>query len=337
MLRQSYLLRLIVGCLLTILILAACDDASTPTTSGPTTAANNRSVGNNTSPKATPAPLSPGVPASNPRIGYADSPIAQVDNQTIAAGEFNHALDQSRIEYEQGSGGGLFDWSTAANQQVLHDLRGQTLEGLINFVVIAEQAAKENVTVSEAEVEARLTGFKQQLGNDPSAYPNWLAQHFLSEADERAELKQTILFEKMNAAHSGNVPNKADQVHVRFILVATQPEATDLYNKLKSGTDFSALARQFSLDPGTATNGGDLGFIFMGGTDPAFEKTAFALQTNQISSPVKTALGWNIIQALGHETRPLPFDLVQQHQAEAFATYIKTLRDQAKIEELLKP
>ena len=331
--------RFLIMFVLTGLALAACDDAPTPTTSGLTTPPNSSSVGSNTSPKAlaTLAPLSPSVPVTNPRIGYADGPVAQVDNQTIVASDFNHALDQSRIEYEQGNGSGAFDWTTAANQQVLHDLRGQTLEGLINFVVISEQAAKENVTVSDAEVEARLTGFKQQLGNNPAAYPNWLAQHFLSEADERAELKQTILFEKMNAAHSGNVPDKADQVHVRFILVATQSEATDLYNKLKSGADFAALARQFSLDPGTAANGGDLGFIFVGGTDPAFEKTAFALQTNQVSSPVKTPLGWNIVQALGHETRPLPFDLVQQRKAEAFAAYIKTLRDQAKIEELLKP
>ncbi len=336
---QRYLLQLIVACLLIILILSACDDAPTPTASGSATSASSSSSSSNTSPKvlATLASLSPALPATNPHIGYADGPVAQVDNQIIAANDFNHALDQSRIEYEQGSGGGTFDWSTAANQQVLHDLRGQTLEGLINFAVISEQAAKENVTVSEAEVETRLIGFKQQLGNNPAAYPNWLAQHFLSEADERAELKQTILFEKMNAAHSGNVPDKADQVHVRFILVATQPEATDLYNKLKSGADFAALAHQFSLDPGTAANGGDLGFIFVGGTDPAFEKTAFALQTNQVSSPVKTPLGWNVIQALGHETRLLPFDLVQQRKAEAFASYIKTLRDQAKIEELLKP
>ena len=319
--------------------LAACNDATVANT--PARSPSNTPDINSNSPKTFPT-LAPAVTINpnlvNPRIGYANEPIANVDGQTIAASDFNHALDQARITYEDSNGGqGKVDWNTADNQQVLHDLRGQTLEGLINFVVVSEQAAKENVTVSDAEVSTRLADFKQQLGNDPHAYSNWLAQHYLSDADERAELRQTILFEKMNDKHAGAVSDQAAQVHVRFILVATQPEATDLYNKLKSGADFAALARQFSLDPGTAPQGGDLGFIWQGSSDPDFEKTAFALQTNQISSPVKTALGWNIIQALGKETRPLPSDVIQQRKAAAFAAYIKTLRDQAKIEELLKP
>jgi parvulin-like peptidyl-prolyl isomerase len=203
--------------------------------------------------------------------------------------------------------------------------------------VVAAQATLENVSVSAAEVETRLSDFKKQLGTNSNAYTAWLNQYYISDADERAELKQTILFEKMQAKHSEGVSDKAEQVHVRFILLATEREATDIYNRLKSGNDFATLAKQFSLDPGTAAQGGDFGYIWPGSSDPTFEKTAYALQTNQISTPFKTALGWNVIQSLGKETRSLPFDEVQQRKADAFAAYIKALRDQAKIEILIKP
>lgn len=323
MIKRSSLTRFLILSVVLILGLAACGAENTP-------------VNPVNNPTDTPQILL--TPAPNPHLGYASGPVAQVNNQPISASDFNHALDLARVTYEQANGGlNKINWSSPDNQQALQDLRGQTLEGLINFAVVSEQAAKEGVTVSEAEVEARLADFKKQLGNNPNAYPNWLAQHYITDADERTELRQTILFEKMQAKHSATVADKAEQVHVRFILLATQTEAIDIYNKLKSGANFVTLANQFSLDPGTAPKGGDLGFIWAGSTDPEFEKVAFALQTNEVSQPVKTSLGWNIIQSLGKEIRALPFDLVQQRKSDTFAAYIKFLRDQAKIEELLKP
>lgn len=321
------------------LLLVACSDAvvansTATTTSGVSTNSNasNPSVANPS------APLPTLAVGPNPHIGYATAPVAKVGDQTISADDFNHALDQARIAYEQENGGiGKIDWTTTANQQTLQDLRGQTLEGLINYVVVAQAAAKENVMVSDAEVQSALDDFKKQLGNAPDAYTTYLAQHYITDADERNELKQTTLFEKMQDKHSTDVQTSAEQVHVRFILLATKAEAMSIYNQLHSGADFAQLAKQFSLDPGTASKGGDLGFIWQGEDDPAFDKEAFALQTNAFSPPIQTNLGWNIIQSLGKENRPLPFDLIQQRKSDAFAAYIKTLRDQTQIEEYLKP
>ena len=99
---------------------------------------------------------------------------------------------------------------------------------------------------------------------------------------------------------------------------------------------FVALAKQFSLDFESGKNGGDLGWVFRGQTDTTFENVAFTLAPNQYSGPVKTDKGYHLIQSLGKEVRPLPVDLVQQRKSEAFANYIKSLRDKAKIEKLLK-
>ncbi|MEI6045819.1 MAG: peptidylprolyl isomerase, partial [Chloroflexota bacterium] len=253
----------------------------------------------------------------------------------ISAADFNHALDTARVTTEEQAGGSL-NWSTADNQALLQNLREQVVEGLINYQVVAAQAQKENLTVSATEIQARLDDFKQQLGG-LVAYQNWLARCFLTEADQRYAITQLLTFEKMEGKHSA-AEHKAEQVHLRHILVQTEAEAQTIYNQLRSGADFAAMARQFSLDAASASKGGDLDFIFAGQTiqyGPDFERVAFALKTNEISGPIKTPLGYHIIQVLGKEVRPLPFDLVQQRKAEAFSAYIKSLRDKAKIEKKL--
>ena len=84
---------------------------------------------------------------------------------------------------------------------------------------------------------------------------------------------------------------------VRHILVNNKKLADSIEAKLKSGGNFAVLAKKYSKDPGSAKTGGKL-TITKGQTVPEFDKTAFALKTNQISAPVHTQYGWHIIQAL---------------------------------------
>jgi parvulin-like peptidyl-prolyl isomerase len=85
---------------------------------------------------------------------------------------------------------------------------------------------------------------------------------------------------------------------VRHILVKTHELANRLYRLLKEGASFAALARRYTLDPGTKAIGGRL-TISRGQTVPAFERAAFALKNGELSKPVKTQYGWHLIQALG--------------------------------------
>jgi hypothetical protein len=84
---------------------------------------------------------------------------------------------------------------------------------------------------------------------------------------------------------------------VRHILVAKQALANSIYAQLKSGGNFAALAKKYSKDPGSASNGGKL-TISKGQTVPPFDKTAFSLKTGELSQPIKTQYGYHIIQAL---------------------------------------
>jgi parvulin-like peptidyl-prolyl isomerase len=111
-----------------------------------------------------------------------------------------------------------------------------------------------------------------------------------------------------------------EQVHARHILIAmkssdvqeagqpqagksdelTKPQARakaeDILKRLKAGEDFVALAKQYSTDPGSKENGGDLGWFGRGRMVPEFEKAAFALQPGQISEVVESPFGFHIIR-----------------------------------------
>jgi peptidyl-prolyl cis-trans isomerase D len=119
-----------------------------------------------------------------------------------------------------------------------------------------------------------------------------------------------------------------ERVKVRHILLMTQgksdadkkaalAKAQDLLKQVRAGADFAELAKKNSQDPGSAPNGGDLGFIVRGQTVPPFEKFAFSAQPKDISDLVTTEYGYHIIQVMEKEpARVKPFDEVKDSIAE---------------------
>lgn len=88
-----------------------------------------------------------------------------------------------------------------------------------------------------------------------------------------------------------------ERVHARHILVSGDEELAKVQEELKAGKSFDAVAKEFSRDPGSAANGGDLGEFPRGMMVPEFEKAAFALKNpGDVSEPVKTQFGWHIIK-----------------------------------------
>jgi peptidyl-prolyl cis-trans isomerase D len=97
-----------------------------------------------------------------------------------------------------------------------------------------------------------------------------------------------ILIKTPLAGPDGKVDDKG--------VAEAQHRAEDLLKQLKGGAKFETLAEKYSEDPGSAKQGGSLGFIGRGQTVPEFEKTAFSLPKGQISDLVKSSYGFHIIR-----------------------------------------
>jgi peptidyl-prolyl cis-trans isomerase SurA len=115
----------------------------------------------------------------------------------------------------------------------------------------------------------------------------------------------------------------------------------DIHRRLtQEKADFATLARLHSVD-GTATRGGDLGWLQTGDTVPAFEQAMTKLKAGEISQPVKTQYGYHIIQVLDRREDAMSEErmryvarqaLRERKLAEATATWQRELRDRAFVE-----
>ena len=90
----------------------------------------------------------------------------------------------------------------------------------------------------------------------------------------------------------------ANKIKCSHILVKKQSEAIEILDKIKTGEKFGKMARQFSIDSGSAKRDGSLGYFGRGKMVKEFENAAFALQAGQISEPIKTQYGYHIIKRL---------------------------------------
>ena len=91
----------------------------------------------------------------------------------------------------------------------------------------------------------------------------------------------------------------SNKIKCSHILVEKHSEAISLLERIQKGEKFGKLAKEFSLDTGSAKRDGNLGYFGRGKMVKEFEKSAFSLQTGQISEPVKTQYGYHIIKRLG--------------------------------------
>ncbi len=145
----------------------------------------------------------------------------------------------------------------------------------------------------------------------------------------------------------------SEGVRVQRILIKISPNASpnekkraydaamDVRKKLLAGADFSELAKKVSEDPISAPNGGDIGWVVRGVSPPDFEKAVFALPVGDISEPITTEIGYNIVRVTEKRAAEDPeydkfrddlgkylLNIKFQHQLES---YVKQLKAQAVI------
>jgi peptidyl-prolyl cis-trans isomerase C len=133
------------------------------------------------------------------------------------------------------------------------------------------------------------------------------------------------------------------ELHARHILVADEETAKQVAERAKKGEDFLALSKEFSKDPGSAADGGDLGWFTKDKMVKEFSDAAFKLEPGQISDPVKSQFGWHIIKVEEKRTKPAPQFAEVQDQIGNYLTQraqqamLMSLREKAKIVQADKP
>ncbi|MEZ3185218.1 SurA N-terminal domain-containing protein [Stutzerimonas frequens] len=172
---------------------------------------------------------------------------------------------------------------------------------------------------------------------------------------EYVELKKESFFdqvevsdEELQALYQKQIANLAEQRRAAHILIETGAESGDdeakakideIAARVKGGEDFAAVAKEVSQDPGSAKEGGDLGFAGPGVYDPAFEEALYALKEGEVSAPVRSEFGWHIIKLLGVQSPEVPSlesmrpelvrELKAQQVEQRFVEVSKQLEDSA--------
>lgn len=143
-----------------------------------------------------------------------------------------------------------------------------------------------------------------------------------------------ILSRKLKEALAAGVPVTETQVWARHILVGDPESAEDIIQQLKNGGDFGELAKEFSVDTGSAVNGGDLGWFGTGMMVPEFEAAAFALENpgDYTLEPVQSQFGFHIIQLIARQERPLPADRLETAKETSFQDWLTAIREEYSIE-----
>jgi peptidyl-prolyl cis-trans isomerase C len=207
--------------------------------------------------------------------------------------------------------------------------RSQALDNLIRAELIAHEAVQQGLnkqtdTAQLLKME-RLNVLEQALSQKFLAGKTPTDDQLKTEYD--AEVAKMPKFE----------------YHARHILVATQPFADKIVQRLKAGEKFEDLAKAESMDA-SKTNGGDLGWFTLDHMVKPFADAVSTLKVGEYTTqPVQTQYGWHVIQLLG--TRPVnppPFDQVKQRlvqvvEGKQFRDYTDDLLKQATIETYLDP
>jgi len=115
----------------------------------------------------------------------------------------------------------------------------------------------------------------------------------------------------------------------------------ELYQRVINGEDFAKLAKEFSDDPGSKVNGGDLNWINDGDMVPAFEKAMKATKKGEVSKPFKSRFGWHILEVTGYRQKDVAEE-TQRNQArqllysrrfeEELPIWLRQIRSEAYVE-----
>lgn len=247
--------------------------------------------------------------------------------------------------------------STGVSEEQIHDeFVKENTKVKFDYAYLKQDDLKKGLHPTDEELKAYYDSHKASYANSiPEKRKVKYAVIDTAKAEAEVQVTQDDLRSYYDAHRDQyRVP---EQVKVSHILIKTplpgpdgkvdekgvaeaQQRAADLLKQLKSGAKLEDLAKKYSEDPGSAKQGGSLGWIGRGQTVPEFEKVAFSLPKGQISDLVKSSYGFHIIRVDDKQdahTKPLDevkseIEPILKHQKAQQTAQKKaeTLLDQAR-------
>ncbi|MAM05247.1 MAG: peptidylprolyl isomerase [Flavobacteriales bacterium] len=207
----------------------------------------------------------------------------------------------------------------------------EIFEDLLFQKILVNQAKFDSINISndevEKEIQNRITYFERQLGSSQKVelYFNksmneikdelfiviqdqFYAQRMQAKVTSKVKVTPSEVQDIFNKINTTEIPVIPTQMEISQVVIKPkiskeqEQEIKDKLNKLKDrinkGEDFKVLAALYSDDQGSATNGGELGFVSRGDLVPSFERAAFRLKEGEISEIIKSQYGFHIVQLI---------------------------------------
>jgi len=258
--------------------------------------------------------------------------VARINKTFITEEEYNKNIALVKYVYEKNYGADV--WEQDYNGRKIGSIaEEQTLDKLVRVQLIKNYVNENSDYVIDSEETTKaLESFKEEISNDEERKTyysdNGINDEFVVKQIEDAMVLQEFQdilkneIEKDTAFLEERYKNYVVKVDASHILVDDEAQLKVVQEKLKAGEDFAEVAKEYSKDPGSATNGGELGYFDRNKMVPEFEEAAFNLEIGEMSEPVQTQFGFHIIKLNDKKTVA---DLINDKESEES---IKNYKDQ---------
>lgn len=264
------------------------------------------------SPTISRTPLALVLPPTSTPFSPSATPVAlaaQVNGEGIPLLDYQAELSR----FQASSGTGLVTYDTE-----------KVLEDMIDQVLLAQGANQAGFNVTEDILQDHI----HQFNISEQDLQDWIVQYGYTEESFRRSLSWSIAASWMRDQIVMAVPTTAEQVHARQILLYNSTEAEQVFDQLKTGTDFETLAAKY--EPVTS---GDLGWFPRGYlTVPELDEVVFSLEPGQYSPIIQTSLGYHIVQVIERQIDvPLSPGAYRVLQTQAIQKWLDDSHSQSEI------